>query len=341
MKTKSINVFNQCLPCYNRCKYCLLSYNGKERGIAYERGVEFSKKMMEYLKINHPEIHFMHYLGSAMESQSLPQIIKDMKALNSPMAEFMQYDGTKFKEEQELLSILRKMKQAGIKLIDLTFYGMRAYHDEFAGRNGDFEYMMKIIDLTNSISLNVEIGIPVFKDNLDQIDVLVKLFEGKKVKEIFIFTPHAGGRGLALVDKKIDLNDYNCMSDSIKKYFNRNSNKTPMEWKSTNLPEVNSRMLHLSLLPTNIERLEKQDYEETLLELEKMDEEFYGIIPSFNSLLDMYVKQDDDKRLYTKKDLYAHYRRRFIKENGLSIKDIDERYNYSLRYYSENLLAIN
>lgn len=335
MRTKSINVFNQCLPCYNRCKYCLLSYNGKELGISYKRGLEYSKKFMQYLKENHPEIHFMHYLGSAMESEKISEIINDMREVNSPMSEFLQYDGTEFKSDEELLNVLKSIKASGIKLIDLTFYGLREYHDAFSGRPGDFDYMMKIIDFSRVIGLNVEISIAAFKDNLNQFATLVKIFEEKLANEIFIFTPNIGGRGLNFIDKKINLDDYYNMCDSVKKYFNRDTNKTPKEWKEDNLPEVNSRMLHLSLLPKNIERLEKQTFKDTLLELEKMDEDFYNLIPSFNQMLDRYVDPNDNN-LYTKKDLYAQYRRRYIKENGLDVKDIDERYNYSLRYYSHN-----
>ena len=42
--TKSINILNLCVPCYNYCKYCLLSWDGKCLGIDYDRSVEYAKK---------------------------------------------------------------------------------------------------------------------------------------------------------------------------------------------------------------------------------------------------------------------------------------------------------
>ena len=86
-------------------------------------------------------------------------------------------------------------------------------------------------------------------------------------------------------------------------------------------------------MPTNIDDIEKKTFEEVIKELEEMDDYFYSIVPSFNELLIKYADSSDNA-LYSKKDLYAIYRKRFIRENKLDILDItDERYSGSIRYW--------
>ena len=37
MQTVSINICTLCTQCFNRCRYCLLSYDGKVQGADWER----------------------------------------------------------------------------------------------------------------------------------------------------------------------------------------------------------------------------------------------------------------------------------------------------------------
>ena len=122
------------------------------------------------------------------------------------------------------------------------------------------------------------------------------------------------------------------VKDRVKKYFNRQNNKTQREWKRTLLDEVKYRSLQLSLLESNIEKLEKQSFEETFKEMENNDEIYYSTIPSFKELLMMYCDESDNY-LYSKKDLYLIYRKKFIKENNIIIDDMsDERFSGSVRF---------
>jgi hypothetical protein len=112
----------------------------------------------------------------------------------------------------------------------------------------------------------------------------------------------------------------------------KNNNKTPLEWLNTELPTVENRVLTLSLLPSNIEHLEQHSFDDTLTALEKMDEDYFGMVPDFQSLLTMYADAND-RSLYSRKDLYLLYRRRYIEDNNLAVLDLtDERFSGSIRY---------
>ena len=331
VKTKSINILNLCVPCYNHCKYCLLSWDGECFGIDYKRSVKYARKFYEWLKVEHEDVDFVYYFGYSMEHPHLLEAVKFMKETNSPGGEFLQFNGIKMRNKKELKVFLQGIKDAGIELINFTFYGTREYHDIFAGRRGDFELMMNSLEIAQELGMGVEVGIPVLKDNINQLEELVCDFSEKNVSP-FLFTPHSGGRGIKLLDQKITVKDYEGLSDVVKEHFNRSNNRTPIEWLQDPPLEYKNRALTLSLLPENIDELEKQSFEQTMGDLEKLDEEYYGQVPSFQMLLKQYA-DENDSHLYSKKDLYYLYRKIYIEENKLGFQNIsDERFSGSLRY---------
>ena len=331
MKTTSLNILNLCVRCCNHCKYCLLSWDGTCLGIDYARSVSYARNFYNWLKSARPELNFVYCFGYSMEHPDLPEAIRFMQETNSPGGEFLQFDGMKMRSPAELHELMGSLKELGIKLLNFTFYGTPEYHDRFAGRKGDFALMLQSLEIALEIGLRAEVGIPVTKENLAQIDDLLGMLPKDRIR-IYLFTPHSGGQGAALLDAKITLDDYEDLSSAAKGYFNRNNNKTPSEWLAANLPAVQNRVLTLSLLPSNIEQLEQIPFEDTLAELERMDEDYYAIVPDFQSLLAMYA-DPADSRLYSKKDLYTLYRRRYIADNHLSVPDLtDERFSGSFRY---------
>lgn len=331
MKTTSLNILNLCVRCYNHCRYCLLSWDGDCLGVDDSRSVKYARDFYHWLKTAHPEIRFVYYFGYSMEHPDLPEAIRFLQETGSPGGQFLQFDGMKMRSNEELHELLGSLKEAGIRLLDFTFYGTQEYHDRFAGRRGDFDLMMRSLEIALEMGLDAEVGIPVTKENLSQLDALIAMLPADRIR-IFLFTPHSGGRGVTLLDSKMTVEDHESLSEAAKQRFNRNSNKTPAEWLDTELPAVEHRVLTLSLLPSIIEQLEQRSFEETLQALERMDEEYYSIIPDFKSLLNMYA-DPGDRRLYTKKDLYLLYRRRYIAEHKLTIPDMsDERFSGSIRY---------
>ena len=63
MKTVSINVMNLCVPCENRCRYCLLSYDGKVSGVDYTRSEVYAKRIYDIVKDGYVALHEIKALG--------------------------------------------------------------------------------------------------------------------------------------------------------------------------------------------------------------------------------------------------------------------------------------
>lgn len=332
MKTVSINVMNLCVPCENRCRYCLLSYDGKVNGVDYKRSVGYAKRFYEWLKENRPDLSFLFGFGYSMEHPELLNAIDFCRSICSATGEFLQFDGMRFRTDEELETLLRQLKEHGIKLIDLTFYGTESYHDRFAARTGDYRLMINTLQQANKVGLDVTVSIPITHENVDQMDELIAEMKHYHTQRITCFVPHSEGRGRLLDSVRFSKEDYEKLSENVRKRLNTNRFKTEKEWLQSGFPVNEKRVLTVTLRPENIDFFEGQTFEETIAYLEKLDDDYYATIPMVEDLAKIYGDPYGD-RFYSARDLYLNYQRRYIADNGIAIYDInDERQCFSRRF---------
>lgn len=332
MKTVSINVINLCVPCENRCRYCLLSYDGKITGADYKRSEAYAKRFYEWLKENRPNLSFLFGFGYSMEHPKLLDAIDFCRSIGSATGEFLQFDGMKFRTVEELEVLLRQLQMHGIKLIDLTYYGIENYHDRFAARTGDFRLMMNTLAQANKIGLGVTVSIPITHENAQQLDVLIAELEQYKTRRIVCFVPHSEGRGKTMDPVRFSGVDYESLSEAVRSRINTARFKTEAQWLKCGFPPNEKRVLTVTLNQDNIAFFERQSFEEAIAYLEKLDDDYYSVIPSVEELAMLYGDPNSD-RYYSARDLYLYYQRRYIADNKIEIYDInDERQCFSRRF---------
>lgn len=332
MKTVSINVMNLCVPCENRCRYCLLSYDGKTGGVDYKRSEAYAKRFYKWLRKNRPDLSFLFGFGYSMEHPDLLGAIDFCRSIGSATGEFLQFDGMKFRTSEELEALLRQLQAHGIKLIDLTFYGTESYHDRFAARVGDYRLMTDTLAQANRIGLDVTVSIPITHENAQQLDALIGELEQYRTQRIVCFVPHSEGRGRLLEPVRFSAADYESLSGYVRDRINRNRFKTEGEWLQCGFPVNEKRVLTVTLTQKNIAFFEGQSFEETIAYLEKLDDDYYSAIPTVEELAKIYGKPNGD-RYYSARDLYLSYQRRYIADNHIQIHDInDERQCFSRRF---------
>ena len=332
LETVSINVMNLCVPCENRCRYCLLSYDGKIHRVDYKRSEVYAKRFYEWLQENRPELAFNFGFGYSMEHPDLLNAVNFCRSIGSATGEFLQFDGMRFRTDEELGILLRELKERGIKLIDLTFYGTEYYHDRFAARAGDYRLMMRTLAKANDVGLDVTVSIPITHENAQQLDELIAELKQYRTQRIVCFIPHSEGRGRLLDSVRFSAKDYEKLSDDARSRLNLSRFKTEAEWLSSGFPETDKRALTVTLTPDNIAFFEGLSFEETISYLEKLDDDYYAAIPSIDELAKMYGNPDGE-RFYSARDLYLAYQHRYIADNELDIYDInDERQCFSRRF---------
>lgn len=332
MKTVSINVMNLCVPCENRCRYCLLRYNGKTNGVDYKRSERYAMRFHEWLQENRPELSFLFGFGFSMEHPDLLSAIDFCQSIGSATGEFLQFDGMKFRTDEELDTFLRQLKHHGIKLIDLTFYGTEEYHDHFAGRRGDYSLMMRTLTIANRIGLDVTVSIPATHENVDQIDALIGTLNQYRTQRIVCFIPHGEGRGRLLESVRFSSEDCSKLSEDVRGRINWNRFKTEGQWLSDGFPVLEKRVLTVTLTPENVNFFEGLSFEETIAFLEKLDDDYYSAIPTVEELAKIYGSPNGD-RYYSARDLYLNYQQRYISDHKIKIYDMnDERQCFSRRF---------
>ena len=332
MKTVSINVMNLCVPCQNRCRYCLLSYDGKVSGVEYKRSQAYAKRFYDWLKVNRPDLSFLFGFGYSMEHPDLLNAIDFCRSIGSATGEFLQFDGMKFRTDKELETLLRQLREHGIKLIDLTFYGTESYHDRFAARTGDYRLMMNTLAETNKIGLDVTVSIPITHENADQMDALIAELEQHGAQQIRCFVPHGEGRGQLLDAVRFTAADYENLSNNVRSRLNTTRFQTEGQWLKNGFPVNEKRVLTVTLTPENAQFFEGLSFGDTIAYLEKLDDDYYAAIPTVEELAKLYGDPDGD-RYYSARDLYLTYQRRYIADHNIEIYDInDERQCFSRRF---------
>ena len=332
MKTVSLMVQNLCIPCGCRCRYCLLSWDGRPVGIPWEQGLSLGRRLIAEAKAARPDIRCTFSFGYSMEHPKLREAIRFLREIGSPEAEMLQCDGLNIRNEKACAEFSEMLAEEGVKALNFTFYGLSAYHDRFAGRTGDFDFLLRLLQAATHAGLEVTAGIPLTAENVEQTDRLVETLRNKGCEKIKLFIPHEEGRGKVLAPVRLSSDDLSRLSDEARGKLNRRIYKTEGEWVTGNCyQEETKRALIVSLRNDNYEHLQSASASALMEEIESLDDAYYAAFPSFAELASKYG-DPQGKKLFRQRDLFYHYRRRFAAEYPVSVYDVtDERQSGSRR----------
>lgn len=333
MKTASVLVQTLCVPCACRCRHCLLSWDGKTIGAEYDRSQRYALDLYQWLRAERPEVSFHFSFGYSMDHPRLLDAIDFMQSIGSVGGEYLQMDGLRLRDAAGAARLMSDLQQHGVKQLNFTFYGTQAYHDAFAGRKGDFDFLLRLIKAGVKQGLSVSAGIELTSENAEQIDALLDTLQALGVARITLLVPHGEGRGAQLQGVRFSAQAEALLSPRARALLNRRIFRTEGEWVQTgDFAPADQRMLLLSLTPKNIGAFEKLDYAAALARVEALDEAYYAAIPPLAELAARYGDAHSPL-FYRQRDLYLHYQKRFIAENGLRLYDVnDERQCGSRRY---------
>ena len=333
MKTKAVMLQDLCVPCACRCRYCLLSWDGKPIGIPWERGVSFARRFREELLRERPELRFDFSFGPSMEHPDLPGALVTLRELGSPQAEFLQCDGMKMRDEAECAALAEMLAERGVKHLNFTFYGLEGYHDRFAGRRGDHALLLRMMRAAEDAGLGLSAGIALTKESAPQAEELVGLlnFAVPRAK-VRLFIPHGEGRGALIEAIRLDESGLELIPKEARSLLNREVYRPEREWVSGGFyKEETERSVIVSLRADNIDMYERMTAGEIVSEAEALDDAYYAAFPPFHELAAKYGEPDGGL-LFSRRDLFHHYRRLFKKERGFDIYDVtDERQTGSRR----------
>ena len=332
IQTRSIMIQNLCVPCFNRCRYCLLSWDGKTVGTEWKRSTALAERFIKEIKEARPQVNISFTYGYSMEHPDLINAVQTLRRLGSPMADFLQCDGMAMRDEEQCRELMKTLKEAGVRSLNFTVYGLAEYHDRFAGRHGDFDLLIRMMRTAHASELPFSSGIPITKENIQETDELISLLKAVGNSKITLFIPHEEGRGKSLNPIRIQRQDLSVLSPDVLQLLNRDLYRTESEWlKHPELQETN-RSIIISFRADNIDNYENRNAMSVVEEIEALDEKYYSAFPDFYELAGEYGDRNGES-VYRFRDLYHHYRSLYASDHKLDIYDVtDERQSGSRRW---------
>jgi len=328
MQTISIGIQNLLVPCYCACKYCLLqSCKNAPDGIEYERGKKLAERFVRWGKDKGLSELPYYFIGYCAEYPELFDNIAFNRSVGFAGTNFMQCNGIRIRNEAETDEFTEKLKAAGIIMIDTTFFGNEEYHDRFAARPGDYEFMLRLAKSAVRHGIICAPSLVVTEENNVMLDILIDtLAQITDMRNIHAFLPDYRGRGHLTEDVRLTKESYEKLSGKVKSTINISRYKTESEWLSMDiLPEYTKRAVVITLRKDNIEQFEQMSCDEVIRYIEDLDDAYYRAIPPINQLSNLYGDSNNTK-LYRLRDLFWMWQKRYIRENHLSLYDVtDER----------------
>lgn len=327
MKTVFLNMENLCVPCSCRCRHCLLGYDGTAAGAEYGRAKALARRLAEG-----SPVEFTYYIGFCMDTPELLDHIAFCQEIGSPGGRFLQMNGFAVRPYGALEALMGRVRDSGVELVDLTFYGLEDYHDRFAGRPGDFALLMSMLKAANAAGLPVHISAPITEENAGQMEELFHILSAYKTEDIRLYLPHAKGRGWFLEPKRLTEPTWKQLPPDLRARMPKVRTQTEARWLQEGaFPESVERHLTLSLTRENIGGYEAMSAPDIIRELEMLDDAFYAAVPTAAELAQRYGDPAGD-RLFRYRDLVLLWTRRYMRENGLTLHDMtDERGHFSVR----------
>ena len=332
MKTASVMIQSLCVPCCSRCRHCLLSWSGRTEGAEWGRSVRLAERFLRELRESRPELSCAFSFGYSMEHPELRVALRTLCRLGSPTAEFLQCDGLRMRNEVQCGELMRLLREEGVKRLNFTFYGLPEYHDRFAGRQGDYALLLRMMTAAGEYGLPFTVGVCLTAENAGDMDELTGILWDRGCEKVSLFIPHEEGRGRALAAVRCRKQDLDQLSPETRGLLDPKVYRTEGEWMREAKPlREERRSILISLRRENIEDYESRSAASVLTEIEALDERYYSAFPSFRELAERYGDPDGDK-LYRIRDLYHHYRLLYGEVHRLSVYDVtDERISGSRR----------
>ena len=333
MKTIAVGIQNLYAPCNCACKYCLLQSCKKANGVDYYRGFKFAEKFVEWGKNKKLLSLPYYYISYCAEYPELFENISFNKSIGFIGATFLQCNGINLRTKSETEDFLYKLKVAGITNLDTTFYGDETYHDQFAARKGDYNFMMKFVKIAVEMDIKCTPSVVITEENKYMLDKLISTLSKIAGEEnVHSFLPDYRGHGYLMEGSRLTEKSFFDLSGIVKNTINIRRYKTEKDWLSCNmLPEYTTRTVIITLRKDNIELLEKMSCDEIVNYIENLDDEYYNTIPTINELAQLYGDSTNTK-LYRFRDLFWKWQKRYIEDNNIKIYNVtDERFCHTIR----------
>lgn len=299
------------LPCHCRCRHCLYESGRRITTVPFEQAKAIATRFVEWRQEQgHPNFSVDLAIGYPERSPHVEECLVFNRQYGGTHGH-VAMNGTPLMDRSMLRDFLLSLKDAGAVAVQCTFYGVREQHDRWAGRNGDFDYLILVSEVAVECGLPRQEAVFLSREGIDDLPALMQTLDrvpGSPERSVAPWDYR--GRGKTLESERPTAADLERLSDDLRGLVSLHSRhggyRSEAEWLEKiaggDFPRKGRRYYILTLWEESIDHLASADSGAILQELRDTDERFHRAIPSLATLARLYGQQDGD-RLYTVRDL--------------------------------------
>lgn len=310
------------VPCLNRCRHCYTCAGDQPiTSVSCDRFKGLVEKFLGWAnQFDEPGKHIIPAPGQSSEFPLpvLLDIIRMRREINNPGWNYINMNGIRFRSREELLELYSTLKDAGITLVNLSFHGYRQAHDAFAGRRGEFDYLLLMAEIIAELGLKRSETILLRKPTLDTLPHLLNILDpiphlGQRISNMIDYL----GRAIDIDHERLELDDLSSLPDSLRSRINTDHYRTESAWIETitrdGIPPKTSATYFIQVRDDNIDWLEQEDCEAILQNIREQDNTRRALEPPLHELARTYGDPSSQK-LYRLRDLEVKWPLMFWRE---------------------------
>lgn len=108
------------------------------------------------------------------------------------------------------------LKEVGTKKVQLTFFGLEETTDQFVGRKGAYQELLKASETLKENGIEPRWQIFIYQTNKDEVMELLNFAKHKNIKEVFVHEGSCDGNNRKLYDIRINKHE---IPDKVKQYY--------------------------------------------------------------------------------------------------------------------------
>jgi hypothetical protein len=302
---KEIHIHAKTVPCAHSCKYCLM---GKKKlaGISPLRFLSFVERFIEWSRTRSsaPEVGYILNYTANYDRDTLVRLreLKTRFGLDYAPLRSVTLGGLPWRDDEGIRRWLTERQEFGLTNVHASLAGTGSVHDYWNGKTGNFDLLMRTLQVGKALGMSVATRMFVTKSTLPLLEELNAMLDR--------FPPHASDRryalpffyagwGAKLESERIDEAARDSLPRWLDPLITRSSSegswRSEREWiahiESRAAPRVETNLI-INVTDTNIERLEAMSCDAIFAEYEKRTLAAYGAIPSLHELCERYGNRD-------------------------------------------------
>lgn len=312
------------IPCVCRCRHCLLS-NGERTApkVSYQRAKAVAERFIWWSASQGDSgIPIRFGIGSSYEtdSETLIDYTSFRQANNMDGWDYLPLNGLRKRSREDIRRYLLPIRDAGLRVVNLSFHGCRESHDSFAGRSVDFDYLITMAEVMAELGIERSEMILLRRSVMTELPSLLKALDALPgTKQRIGGIQDYLGRAVRLEDERLFADDLGRVPEALLSTLNCGRYRTESEWLETiragAVPEPKWCLYVVGISDENINYLESSDCSDIL---QGITDDEAAIKASSPLLIELCATYGDtnNRRLYTFRDMESRLRGRYYEDTS-------------------------